>query len=381
MKKFTIFFMIIITIIFIPTSVFAKDYNVTNENERNEITNIVPGTTFDSSDNYKPSIGVNKKIKSGDTIYFENTKNWSDVKIYIFEYGTNEVPDQEVWPGYDMTNTGEKINNHDIYSYKYEASTEKYDYIVFSGIENNERKQTIDFAFLDTGSYLSCSSEANGEGKYYGNWYIYDKSLLEEHMDFLSQIDDYKDYIDEDSYNKLTNLYNEGNDILSEDALPITYYNNGTLYISEYVELLYKISNTLNNIKFNASTLEDAIENAEKQDTSKVNDRVKEEFEDLIEEAKMANTVLDSNNPYNLTTKSTIEEINNSNEALRMAIDEMNILITKLNSFVEAIKNQASAGNNITNPSTDNYMVNFFIILLSAMGIGTTIYIKKKHLN
>ena len=116
MKKISLIFGVLCCLFVLPVMVDASDYNVKDENDRQTIQNIVPGTTFDSSNNYKPSIGVRTSIKKGETIYFKNSNDWTDVKIYLYEKSTGDVPTGGFWPGIEMTNTNEQIDGHDIYS-------------------------------------------------------------------------------------------------------------------------------------------------------------------------------------------------------------------------------------------------------------------------
>ena len=60
------------------------------------------------------------------TLYFVNKDNWEDVRLYAWEGEENKYM---VWPGEQMTNTGNQINDMDIYSYSVPAT---YNKVIFS---------------------------------------------------------------------------------------------------------------------------------------------------------------------------------------------------------------------------------------------------------
>lgn len=83
-----------------------------------------------------------------ETIYFVNTAEWSDVKVYAWGDGSLKNAD---WPGEALTPTGEKIGGFDVYKY---TSGAGYKNVIFNG----KSGQTPDLAWTD-GKYYVYNSE------------------------------------------------------------------------------------------------------------------------------------------------------------------------------------------------------------------------------
>ena len=385
MKKISLIFGVLCCLFILPVMVDASDYNVKDENDRQTIQNIVPGTTFDSSNNYKPSIGVRTSIKKGETIYFKNSNDWTDVKIYLYEKSTGDVPTGGLWPGIEMTNTNEQIDGHDIYSYQYDEDFVKFNYIIFSGNDSySNRKQTVNLAYLEGGSYFDCGTSVGGDGKYSGNWYVYDMSLLQYYVDALSGIDDSKDLIDSTSYNTLKDLTNDGNAMLALNNVSVTAYDyDQTLHISNYKEMIYQFVTALNNVVVNTSSLGDAITEALDFDTSKLSNDKKSEFEELIQEATDFKELLDAGSPFYLDTNSSEDDFTQQANEFSENIDNMNLLISKLKAFIN--DNSSDSKNStevVSNPTTgDNIMKMVIVLVISIIGIVDGLLMVRKKSN
>ena len=91
---------------------------------------------------------------SGDTVYFQNTGNWSKVNAYMWNEGKNNV-NNKAWPGEAMTDEGDGV-------WSYEIKGE-YDHIIF----NNGSSQTGNIVYP-------------GNSMIYkdGSWEVYDTSPL-----------------------------------------------------------------------------------------------------------------------------------------------------------------------------------------------------------
>ena len=363
----------------LPSIVFAKVYNVLNEDDRNGVQQIFPEATFDSSSSYKPSVGVKKRIEKGDTIYFENTNGWSDVKIYIYEDKTGEKPVGGDWAGFAMTNTDTQINGHDIYKFQYTNEETKYNYVIFSGLDSSSvRKQTIDLAYLEKGAYYSCNSYTESDGKYKGNWFVYDKSTIKNFIDALSDLDSYKDVIDTTSYNKLKELYNSANEMMPNTEIIVTYYDyDHTLYISDYIELIYEFDNAFNNLIINTSELENAINNASNLDTSVLSDSEKHDFENLIQEANDFKDLVNSGSPFHLLINTSIDDFNSQADGVGDIIDQMNDLIDRLKLSINNINEKINNANNNYPVTGDNIIKYIILFIVSAFGLIFSITYKK----
>lgn len=94
--------------------------------------------------------------KSGDTVYFKNTDNWSSVYCYMWASDTKS--NNKDWPGEAMADEGDGIWSYDIKG--------EYDMIIFN---NNSGTQTGDL------SYPGDSMIRNGQN---GSWEQYDTTDL-----------------------------------------------------------------------------------------------------------------------------------------------------------------------------------------------------------
>lgn len=92
---------------------------------------------------------------SGDTVYFQNTGNWSKVNAYMWYDGKSNVKNKE-WPGEAMTDEGDGVWSYDIKG--------EYDHIIFN---NGSGTQTGNIVYP-------------GNSMIYkdGSWEVYDTSPL-----------------------------------------------------------------------------------------------------------------------------------------------------------------------------------------------------------
>ncbi len=92
---------------------------------------------------------------SGDTVYFQNTGNWSKVNAYMWYDGKSNA-NNKAWPGEAMTDEGDGVWSYDIKG--------EYDHIIFS---NNGSSQTGNITYP-------------GNSMIYkdGKWEVYDTSPL-----------------------------------------------------------------------------------------------------------------------------------------------------------------------------------------------------------
>lgn len=119
-------------------------------------------------------------IKLNDKIYFLDTKDIGNVKIYIY----NESNGYQAWNWGDskgsMTDSGKKINGHTLYEYTLTDSqfNDRYDTVIFTYNWNNGEKQTVDLSYIRTNIMFVPSSTVMTDNKLDGEWYIQDKSKL-----------------------------------------------------------------------------------------------------------------------------------------------------------------------------------------------------------
>ena len=80
----------------------------------------------------------NHVVTEKDTVYFVNSKNWSNVYVYAWKGKGGTGNQNAIWPGIKMTKTGEKLNGYDIYSYTSSNFLGEYENIIFT--DNNGSK-------------------------------------------------------------------------------------------------------------------------------------------------------------------------------------------------------------------------------------------------
>lgn len=97
---------------------------------------------------------ANIDAEGGNTVYFENTNNWSSV--YVYNWGNGGVGSAKAWPGEKLASIGKNEYNHSIY--KYTITNSKFPWVIFSN--GSESTKTADIRVYDSGYayYLSGSS-------------------------------------------------------------------------------------------------------------------------------------------------------------------------------------------------------------------------------
>ena len=76
--------------------------------------------------------------KIGDTYYFENTNNWSEVYGYAWTGSSNNAS----WPGAKLSKVGTNAG-HDVYKIKFDSAAQ-YSCIIFNG--GKDKPQTVDIS-------------------------------------------------------------------------------------------------------------------------------------------------------------------------------------------------------------------------------------------
>ena len=118
--------------------VSGNEFTVANSKVSGKMSN--SGIAVLKSTSQNPGPDFNK-----DTIYFVNTKNWSNVYLYAWEGAGGNGHQLSSWPGVKMTKTGKQKDGHDIYSYTSSNLLEKWDHVIFT---NNSGSQTKDLDIM-----------------------------------------------------------------------------------------------------------------------------------------------------------------------------------------------------------------------------------------
>ena len=106
------------------------------------------------------STSSGNETNNNNTIYFINTKNWSNVYVYAWEGNGGSGHQNSAWPGVKMTNTGKKVNGYYVYSYTQTDFFDKWQKVVFS---NGSGSQTADSTLTkNCYNYSGTASDYNG---------------------------------------------------------------------------------------------------------------------------------------------------------------------------------------------------------------------------
>jgi len=84
------------------------------------------------------------------TIYFENTVNWSNVYVYLWNNQTQVTA--SAWPGVKATYVGNSVNGYKVYAIT--VDLDQYDRVIFS---NGGSRQTVDLEINDSTTGFSIS--------------------------------------------------------------------------------------------------------------------------------------------------------------------------------------------------------------------------------
>lgn len=160
--------------------------------------------------------GVSALTIQEDTIYFLDTNNWGEPYIYMYSTSNGNAFGWQDNAG-KMTDTEEDIcdtdgNCYNLYKYDVSSSYKgKYDMIVFSS--KKAGKQTKDLYYVRTGT-MFVTEKKNDSGNRDGQWYVYDKTELEELVKKAEKADSTK--YTASSYNALKTPLEAANSALEQ---------------------------------------------------------------------------------------------------------------------------------------------------------------------
>lgn len=102
------------------------------------------------------------------TVYFVNTKNWSNVYVYAWKGSGGSGNQNSSWPGVKMTKTSRKVNGYDVYSYTSNNFLDTWEKLIFT---NDSGSQTSNIT-ITLNQY-----DGNGNATVYNN--NYNKGTIE----------------------------------------------------------------------------------------------------------------------------------------------------------------------------------------------------------
>lgn len=170
-------------------------------------------------------------------------------KAYMYAWTDSPISN---WPGEEMT-----INEDGYYCYTVQENR-TFTNVVFN---NNFNAQTIDLSTIkDNGNlinnYLYIFNNMY-DGKYIGEWYVYDKTGLVTLVSSASNKLDKRLSYTKPSYNTLVEEYNNSNGIInypnpygsSSSPLIIERDSSGTVYSSQYIDAYNALYNAIEGLK------------------------------------------------------------------------------------------------------------------------------------
>lgn len=220
-------------------------------------------------------------IKLNDKIYFLDTKDIGNVKMYIF----NQSNGNAAWSWGDskgsMTDSGKKINGHTLYEYTLTDSyfNDYHDSIIFTYDWNSGEKQTINLSYIRKNIMFVPSSTVITDNKLDGEWYILDKSELNELVSNannknqdkyttssyanLKYILDTKEYKYDDTEEARRRGYKINfagvKDVLNTDFVLVGHINNYSIYDDAVTDLNDAINNLVEKNKIITSNNSNGI--------------------------------------------------------------------------------------------------------------------------
>lgn len=250
-----------------------------------------------------------RPLKTGDTIYFDNSgTNWDVVRIHFFsKCGSSERFSWNDRPA--MTRIGETN------VYKYEITSElgiegyKDDHVIFS---NNSGEQTIDLGFIETGYAYLVNSEENGKAK--GYWYVYDKTELANLVRSAKEYEAYSDYLTTASYDELVAQIRNAEGVVNSE-IRVEADPNGNGYFTRFDISMDDLQKAIDDLEIDTGKLDEILNSDEitNIDRDKYTD---ESLEDLDEAVENAKDVLDNPN-------SSLEDIKNAADDVLEAIGNL----------------------------------------------------------
>lgn len=378
--KITLIVIFAIAVLILPTSVLAAtNYNTTLQADREKIQQIIPGVTFNGN---IPSIGIERGISKGESVYFENVHQWNDVRIYVF--GNGELAS---YPGIGMTKTNEQINGHDIYKYTYNGDNTGYGKLIISGTNsNNDRKQTIDLSFYQNNIIFTPNSDATSDGKYEGWWYYYDKTELTHYANIAKTLAEYKTLFDKDLYAAVEESIATANDIIASATTKVNFYyeDSSTFYMDDYSESLYSLTTNLSKLKLNSNYIAEEIKKGEEKKNYNLTADDRQKLEEAVKSAQEVLTQITQNpNLFNLNPATSLTDATSQSNSNSVMLAKLADAINT----IESIKAIGSTNNTIngilTNPQTASitYAIIFIGIILIVSLVSFAMYSRKNNKN
>lgn len=369
-----------IAVLILPTSVLAAtNYNTTLQADREKIQQIIPNVTFNGN---IPSIGIERGISKGESVYFENVHQWNDVRIYVF--GNGELAS---YPGIEMTKTNEQINGHDIYKYTYNGDNTGYGKLIISGTNsNNERKQTIDLSFYQNNIIFTPNSDTTSDGKYEGWWYYYDKTELTHYANIAKTLAEYKTLFDKDLYAAVEGSIATANDIIASATTKVNFYyeDSSTFYMDDYSESLYSLTTNLSKLKLNSNYIAEEIKKGEEKKNYNLTADDRQKLEEAVKSAQEVLTQITQNpNLFNLNPATSLTDATSQSNSNSVMLAKLADAINT----IESIKAIGSTNNPIngilTNPQTASitYAIIFIGIILIVSLVSFAMYSRKNNKN
>lgn len=146
-----------------PTHMILTAYN--SNNQLYKITGDNNDVVFTNNAYYIDG-GYNHTVADGSTVYFYNSENWGNVKIYAFDNRGNKYKNN--WPGNLMENVGNGL-------FKYHFDECSYTNIIFVNGNGGGANQTVDLTAENDKVYV-IDGTTNNEGSH--NTFTVDANLI-----------------------------------------------------------------------------------------------------------------------------------------------------------------------------------------------------------
>ena len=168
-------------------------------------------------------------VMKNDVIYFVDTKDWGEIYLYLFDpNGTYSEP----WSWQNekgvMVDTGIDVDGHNLYSYTLTDNnlSGKYWKLVFSSKASG--KQTKDLTYIKKDILFAPYQDPQDDGKYDGEWYIKDKSELNNLVKQAQAIN--QEQYTTASYKSLSTALTDGTKVLNELYTLVDLDGNSVYY-------------------------------------------------------------------------------------------------------------------------------------------------------
>ncbi len=119
------------------------------------------------------------EVQSTYTIKFINTLDWKTVYVWAWDVDDDNLVNLVggVWPGEEMTKTGEQIGGHDVYTWSYTGDLVPAGIIFNNGYNGDDTAQTEEYEFVNNGVY-----------NIYG-FFVYDDELVSYNVKYINTLD------------------------------------------------------------------------------------------------------------------------------------------------------------------------------------------------